>query len=211
MSGLSRRQISTTGQVNMTKRSRKGRIRMMKTCRRLATSAVLSAALVLAAGTAHAQTCNPGIGAAFAAHAATYTSLFTTLGPQVATLQSGLASVVDQPTYATFLSSTHTLASSIANGRLVVTVPDGTVLLDTGRPDDPTNVVAAGNSFLHFQNKTVNENHNSRIAFHDAQEWPCGVGLERKLSTSTGATETYVAIRLGTHLDSLGTARLSTR
>jgi hypothetical protein len=39
---------------------------------------------------------------------------------------------------------------------------------------------------------------------------PCGIGLERKLSTTTGVTETYVAIRLGTHLDSLGTARLST-
>jgi hypothetical protein len=39
---------------------------------------------------------------------------------------------------------------------------------------------------------------------------PCGIGLERKLSTTTGVTETYVAMRLGTHLDNLGTARLST-
>ena len=70
--------------------------------------------------------------------------------------------------------------------------------------------MASGNSWAHFLAKTVNENHNSRVAIFDAQEWPCGIGLERKLSTTTGVTETYVAIRLGTHLDSLGTARLST-
>jgi hypothetical protein len=183
---------------------------MLRTCRRLATAVVLTAVLAFTARAAQAQTCNPGIGAAFTAHAAVYASLLTALAPQVPSLQAGLAAVVDQPTYATFLASAHTLAGGIVNGRMVVAVPDGTVVLDTGKPDDPTNVQASGNSFQHFQNKTVNENHNSRVAIFDAQEWPCGVGLERKLSTTTGVTETYVAIRLGTHLDNVGTSRIST-
>jgi hypothetical protein len=41
------------------------------------------------------------------------------------------------------------------------------VVLDTARTDDPTNTMPVGNSFQHFQNKTVNENHNSRIAIFD--------------------------------------------
>ena len=57
--------------------------------------------------------------------------------------------------------------------------------------------------------KTINENHNSRVAIFMAQEYPCGVGVENKVSTSTGADETYVARRAGNHLDSAGTLRLS--
>ena len=182
----------------------------MTTIRRFATTSVLATALLFAAVSVQAQTCNPGIGAAFGAHADTYTQLFTALAPSVANLQAGLAGVTNQATYATYLAAARAVAGGVPNGRLVVTVPDGTVLLDTGRPDDPGDTMASGNSFAHFGSKTVNENHNSRIAIFDAQEWPCGVGLERKLSTTTGVTETYVAIRLGTHLDSLGTARLST-
>jgi hypothetical protein len=184
---------------------------MTQTLRRLASTLVLTSMLVFAGSAAQAQTCNPGIGTAFAAHAAVYTQLLTVLAPQVAALQTGVASVIDQPTYAAFLANTRTLAGGIVDGRVVITLPDGTVMIDTGRPDDPANTMATGNSFAHFNAKTVNENHNSRIAILDAQEWPCGVGLERKLSTSTGVTETYVAFRLGAHLDNLGTARLSTR
>jgi hypothetical protein len=68
-----------------------------------------------------------------------------------------------------------------------------------------------GNSFQHFQNKTVNENHNSRIAIFDTQEYQCGIGLEAKLSTTTGQREIYLAVRLGTHLDANGSVRISTR
>ena len=184
---------------------------MTNTFRRLASTLVLSSMLVFAGSAAQAQTCNPGIGTAFAAHAAVYTSLATALAPAVPGLTTGIASVIDQPTYASYLSGVRTLAGTVPNGRVVITLPDGTVMIDTARTDDPTNVMAVGNSFAHFGAKTVNENHNSRIAILDSQEWPCGVGLERKLSTSTGQTETYLAIRLGAHLDSLGTARLSTR
>jgi hypothetical protein len=183
---------------------------MKTTIRRFATTTVLACSLLFAGATAQAQTCQPGLGPAFVANQAVYTQIITALVPAVPALQLGVGGVVSQATYAPFLAVAHTLANTIPNGRLVITVPDGTVLIDTGRPDDPGDTMASGNSWAHFLSKTVNENHNSRIAIFEAQEWPCGIGLERKLSTTTGVTETYVAIRLGTHLDSLGTARLST-
>jgi len=89
-------------------------------------------------------------------------------------------------------------------------LPDGTVVVDTGKTDDPTNTLPQGNSYQHFLDKTVNENHNSRVAIMSAQQYPCGLGVESKLSSSTGFVESYVAIRLGAQLDSNGTARLST-
>jgi hypothetical protein len=190
----------------------------MKTLRTLFTTAMVAAVLTLAGGAARAQSldaatppaCLPGIGTAFQAHAATYTLLFNAVSPKTATLQTQLAAVVDQATYATLLTTSHTLANSITNGRAVVTLPDGTVVLDTGKPDDPANTLPAGNSYAHFQAKTVNENHNSRVAIFAAQQWPCGAGIETKLSSTTGLREIYLALRLGNHLDSVGTARLST-
>jgi hypothetical protein len=184
---------------------------MMKTWRTLTTTVTLFTTLLLTAGVARAQDCQPGIGPAFATREATYSSLINTLGPGLYNMIIGMATLVDQPTYETLLADARTIANGIPNGRMVVTVPDGTVVLDTARTDDPLNTLPVGNSFAHFQAKTVNENHNSRIAILAAQEYPCGLGLESKLSTTTGQTETYLAIRLGNHLDSLGTARLSTR
>src|SRR5581483_1951163 len=154
--------------------------------------------------------CLPGIQAAYNAHPVLYARLINALTPKRITLRQQLAAVTNQATYLTLLATAHATAGSITNGRLVVTVPDGTVVLDTGVPDDPANVLPRGNSYQHFQSKTVNENHNSRVAILTAQQWACGVGIESKLSTTTGSRETYVAFRLGAHLDSIGTARLST-
>jgi hypothetical protein len=183
----------------------------MKTCRTLVMSALVAAVMFVNPGRAQAQACNPGIAAAYAPHAATYTVLINALVPQLGSLYAQTVAVIDQPTYAILLTSARGLALSVPNGRALIALPDGTVVIDTARADDPTNVMAAGNSFQHFQTKTVNENHNSRIAILDAQVWPCGAGLERKFSSSTGFTETYFALRLGAHLDSAGTVRLSTR
>jgi hypothetical protein len=42
-----------------------------------------------------------------------------------------------------------------------------------------------------------------------AQEYPCGAGVESKISTSTGVNEDYLALRAGNHLESAGTVRAS--
>jgi hypothetical protein len=184
---------------------------MIKTWRSLAAAAALSAVSLLTPGLAGAQTCNAGLATAFAGHPAEYTQLATALVPQVGNFNTKLAATVDQATYQSLLTDARTLAGSLTNGRVLITVPDGTVVIDTAKPDDPTNVTpnVFANSYQHFKNKMVNENHNSRIAILDTQEWPCGVGLESKFSTSDNQRELYVAVRLGAHLDANGTARLS--
>ena len=151
----------------------------------------------------------PGFAQAFQSHSGAYSTLYDLLTPHVSALTIRLSQLTNQAQYAILLTSARTIASSISNGRVVITLPDGTVVVDTSRPDDPTNVVAQGNSFQHFVNKTVNENHNSRVAIFSAQLYPCGIGIESKLSTTTGNTESYVALRLGDHLDNEGTVRAS--
>ena len=61
-------------------------------------------------------------------------------------------------------------------GRVLIALPDGTVVLDTARGDhlpDPTS-----NSYQHFLDKTIGENHNTRVAILAAQKYPCGIALE---------------------------------
>ena len=193
----------------------------MKTSRFLA-AAILSTA-VLSAGAAQAQTCNPGIGPAYVAHQAEYTKLANALVPELASLNTQLAAVVDIPTYNTLLAHARSIVTTIntpaaVGGRVLLTLPDGTVVVDTSKADDldcqpDGSLCDAGqrNGYNHFVKKNVNENHNSRIAVLDAQEWPCGFGLEAKFSSSTGQREIYVGVRLGTHLDSNGTVRASLR
>jgi hypothetical protein len=167
--------------------------------------------LLLTSTTARAaddNSCQPGIFKAVAGNPV-YSQLFFALSPQVPDLRALLEQVSDQLSYANLLTTAKAVAASIPSGRVVVTLPDGTVVLDTARPDDPANSMESGNSFEHFEEKTVNENHHSRIAILSAQLYSCGVGVESKLSTSTGQVETYLAIRLGKHLNSAGTARLS--
>jgi hypothetical protein len=179
---------------------------MMKNVRTVLTAAVLSSTMFLGTASAQdAQTCQPGLGAAFAAHAANYSALIQAMFvgvPAATTLTTDLAAVHDEPTYATLLADSQAMAAKIATGRVVVTVPDGTVMIDTSKNN---------NTLANFQAKAINENHNSRVAIVAAQQYPCGIGLERKLSTTDGTVETYLAFRAGTHLDSLGTLRISTK
>ena len=184
----------------------------LKTFRTLVVASSLIVGSLASSAAAYAQaTCQPGIGPAVAAHQAAFVTLATALLPQNNALRTQLAAVVDQPTYQTLLTTARAIANGITNGRVLVTLPDGTVVLDTARTDDPTNVFATGNSYQHFQQKTVNENHNSRIAILAAQMFECGLGVESKLSTSTGQREIYLGLRLGLHLDNMGTARASLR
>jgi hypothetical protein len=106
-------------------------------------------------------------------------------------------------------------APVITSGRVVIALPDGTVIVDTGKPaksvTDPVSGVTTttGSTLTNFKAKTINENHNSRLAILNAQLWPCGAGVETKISTSVGALEVSVAKRMGAYLNSFGTVRVS--
>jgi hypothetical protein len=164
----------------------------------------LAALLVFTGSTAQAQTCQPGIATAFfGPHNAKYQAIVNAMVPVFGQLSTELTAVVDQPTYQNLLNTANTLAGSLATGRVVITLPDGTVVIDTSK--------GGTNTFANFQAKTINENHNSRLAILAAQEYACGIGVESKFSTSTNQTESYVAIRTGPQLDSAGTIRMSVK
>src|SRR5262249_21268095 len=140
---------------------------LMRILRPLLTALTISAVFVLTVGVAHAQlpftdgSCQPGIQKAFQGHSAAYTAVNNALQPSLSSLTQQLRAVVDETTYEALLNSARTIATAITNGRVVITVPDGTVVLDTARTDDPNNTLPVGNSYQHFLSKTVNENHNS--------------------------------------------------
>ena len=144
-----------------------------------------------------------------------YVALYNLLQPESSILKTKLDAVSDQATYQSLLTFTRNFVNSVpptvpaTTARLVITLPDGTVVVDTGKKDDPANALPQGNSFNHFKSKTVNENHNSRIAILDSQLHVCGAGVESKFSTTDNKRESYVAIRLGNYLDNSGTARFS--
>jgi hypothetical protein len=173
---------------------------------------VLAVALLLGSSSARAQdaqSCQPGLVAAYTGpHGPQYQAIINAMVPAFAQMAAQLSVVTDQASYQNLLDSTNALAATLPTGRVVITLPDGTVMIDTSRADGDT--PANANSYAHFLAKTINENHNSRLAILAAQEYPCAVGLESKRSTSTGASEDYVAIRAGAHLDSDGTIRMST-
>jgi hypothetical protein len=181
--------------------------------RKLAATAVVSIGLVLGAGNAQAQdaqTCQPGLNAAYlGVHSVQYQTIINALIPSAGALIGQLHTLVGtgaagdtDPNYATLLTTATTVKNSIPNGRVLITLPDGTVVLDTA---------AVNNTRANYKAKLINENHNSRLAILAAQEYPCGLGLESKLSTSTGTNEAYFALRAGAHLDSDGTLRISQR
>ena len=179
--------------------------------RGMLTGGTLSLTLILATpGFARAQQCQPGIDAGWELWRPNYDLMWAALTPNRSNLTTLLNGVLDQSTYATLLAAARGIAASIDParlGRLVLTLPDGTVVLDTFRPDGDT--PANANSFAHFQAKSINENLNTRVAMAAAQAYPCGIAIETKLSTTTGAFESQFAVRLGSPLSSRGTARLS--
>lgn len=90
--------------------------------------------------------------------------------------------------------------------RILLALPDGTVVYDSSEP------VGSGpgeNSYTNFLNKSINENHNTRVSIMNAQLSPLGFGYERKLSTTTGEIEIAFARRLGERFNNAGTLRLS--
>ena len=91
-------------------------------------------------------------------------------------------------------------ASSIRGLRVLITLSDGKVAYDTSKT----------NTFTKYQDGTINENHNTRIAIITALLGNSGNGNEDKFSTSTGIPEAYNAIRMGlSTTNSLGCSRVS--
>lgn len=86
--------------------------------------------------------------------------------------------------------------------RLVITEPDGTVIIDTYK--------VTLNTFANWKNKLINENHNTRMSIKNAQQLADGVGYEKKKSTTIDPIVQYsVAIRAGNKNENYGTLRLS--
>jgi hypothetical protein len=156
---------------------------------------------------ARAQQCQPGIDTAWDAHRPDYDLLWAGLTPHLDSLLSLLNTVSDQASYATLVGAARSVAGGVPHGRVVVTLPDGTVVVDTWRVDGET--PANANSYAHFLSKSINENLNSRVAMMAAQLFPCGIAVETRISTTTGNVESQFAARLGQDLNSSGTARLS--
>jgi hypothetical protein len=173
--------------------------------------AALSLSVILATPTiARAQQCQPGIDAGWELWRSNYDLMWAVLTPNISNLTTLLNAMADQSSYGTLVAAARAVVANIDParfGRLVVTLPDGTVVLDTIRPDGDT--PANANSFAHFQAKSINENLNTRVAIAAAQTYPCGIGIETRLSTTTGLFESHFSVRLGSHLSSRGTARLS--
>ena len=87
--------------------------------------------------------------------------------------------------------------------RVVVTLSDGQVVLDTNKSDSV-------NTFNNFKAKTINENHNSRVAILTSLLGNAGTGYEEKFSTSDLKFEAYHAQRMGAaSSNALGVVRVS--
>ena len=146
------------------------------------------------------------VGAETAAHLITlapYNTLFAFLNPNISTITALVKGVKNQRTYAQLVRFARALEHQLPGSQLSIAQSDGTPIFDGSKIDDPGDALPKGNSFAHFQAKTINENLNTRISFLDAQDHVDGLGAETKSKLA------FVAIRLGKHLQSSGTARLS--
>lgn len=145
-----------------------------------------------------------------------YETIYQALAPFIPQLTSQLltATETDGANYATLLATCDQIAALFNTGRVVLTDPDGLVIVDTGKTNgggaNQNNWTAAqdGANPATFAD-AINVNHNSRNSIINAQQWPCGVAVETKFSNSVHAFQNYVAIRLGEYTNSVGTVRMS--
>ena len=134
----------------------------------------------------------------------TYNTLYQTLYKAIIDKKLYLAidTIVDAPTYDAFLLLIRT--SFDPKYRIVPTLPDGTVVLDTSYP-----IGDQRNTYASFSMEIVGPDHNTRIAILKTQFEEAGVGYETKFSTTVKQQQSYVAIRLGKYLESSGSIRIS--
>jgi hypothetical protein len=86
--------------------------------------------------------------------------------------------------------------------RVLVALADGTVCYDSSKGSE--------NTYSNFQSKSINENHNSRVAILQALLSNTGIGFEAKLSTTTNTLTNYLAQRIWyTNGRPMGTIRVS--
>ena len=98
--------------------------------------------------------------------------------------------------------NTNTVRNSHVGLRVMVTTADGHVAYDTSKT----------NTFASFQAKSINENHNSRLAIMSALLANLGMGYEVKYSATDGYNEAYHAQRMGpSSHNALGCIRVSLR
>ena len=84
---------------------------------------------------------------------------------------------------------------------MLVALADGTVCYDS---------TSVTNTYNNYQSKSINENHNSRVAILQALLGSSGVGFETKLSTTTNSMTNYLAQRIWfTNGRPMGTIRVS--
>lgn len=94
--------------------------------------------------------------------------------------------------------------NSFSNGeRFLLSIDDGTVAFDTSK----TTLV---NTYVSFNSKEINENHNTRPEILLATLSSSGIGVSRRYSSSVGNYLQYAAERFGNSTEqNLGTARMS--
>lgn len=112
---------------------------------------------------------------------------FISANPDIESHLTNAAS--SQSGYTSAYSLVSSYASTHSGLRILITLADGTVLMDTSK--------GSNNTFSNFDNKAINENHNTRSAMLQALLSKSGEGFEEKLSSSTNQTETYQAVRTG--------------
>lgn len=96
--------------------------------------------------------------------------------------------------------------AGITSSRILVTLPDGTVVFDSSKGANNTHANAGAKPWT----TGINENHNSRGAIMAAVLNQSGVGMEKKYSTSTQKFEQYLAHRVGrSQQDAVGVIRYS--
>ena len=138
--------------------------------------------------------------------------LLSAKGKDIMTAYNQLT-IENYPKFAECFTSLSASATTlgVTGARLLFCEADGTVIYDSGKVTIVNNVDTK-NTYPNYIAKSINENHNSRIAILKALLSASGRSYEVKRSTSSDpiATESYVAVRLGTSSETaIGTMRIS--
>jgi len=139
----------------------------------------------------------------------TYRDLFNTLYNAILNnnLETLLNAITNATTYNTFKALFFGPLAIInpALYSVVVTDPDGHVVIDTTKAD-------ANNTFTNYVAGTINtENFNTRVDVMEAQMFPEGTGFETAYTfiNNTKTFQSSVSIRLGKWRNSAGTIRIT--